>query len=109
MPFYEKGQTRIHYEEAGAGCPLLVIPGGGLNASIAGLANHDFNPMEEFRDSHRCIAIDLRNSNAGESSGPLEIERPWDAHADDQIGLMDHLGIDRFMVLGLTSTVESRK
>lgn len=100
MPFYEKGQTRIHYEEAGSGCPLLVIPGGGLNASIAGLANHDFNPMEEFRNAHRCIAIDLRNSNGGESSGPLEIERPWDAHADDQIGLMDHLGIDRFMVLG---------
>jgi len=100
MPFYEKGQTRIHYKEAGSGCPLLIIPGGGLNASIAGLADHDFNPMEEFRNAHRCIAIDLRNSNGGESSGPLEIERPWDAHADDQIGLMDHLGIDRFMVLG---------
>jgi pimeloyl-ACP methyl ester carboxylesterase len=100
MPFYEKGSTRIHYEEAGSGLPLLIIPGGGLNASIAGLANHDFNPLEEFRDTHRCIAIDLRNSNGGESTGPLEIERPWDAHADDQLGLMDHLGIDRFMVMG---------
>lgn len=100
MPFYENGATRIHYEETGSGFPLLIIPGGGLNASIAGLATHDFNPLEEFRDTHRCIAIDLRNSNGGESSGPLEIDRPWDAHADDQIGLMDHLGIDKFMVMG---------
>ena len=100
MPFFEKGETRIHYEEAGSGFPLLVIPGGGLNASIAGLATHDFNPLEEFKDTHRVIAIDLRNSNMGESTGPLEIDRPWDAHADDQLGLMDHLGIDRCMVMG---------
>ena len=26
MPFYEKGAVRIHYEEAGSGFPLLVIP-----------------------------------------------------------------------------------
>jgi hypothetical protein len=28
---------------------------------------------------YRCIAADLRNANSGQSSGPLEIERPWDA------------------------------
>ena len=38
MPFYEKGDIRIHYEEAGSGFPLLVIPGGGLNSTIVGLA-----------------------------------------------------------------------
>ena len=36
MPFYERGNVRIHYEEAGSGFPLLVIPGGGLNSTIAG-------------------------------------------------------------------------
>ena len=44
--------------------------------------------------------MDLRNANGGQSSGPLEIERPWDAYADDQLGLMNHLGIDKFMVMG---------
>ena len=39
MPFYEKGDVRIHYEEAGSGFPLLVIPGGGLNSTIAGSAS----------------------------------------------------------------------
>jgi pimeloyl-ACP methyl ester carboxylesterase len=100
MPFYEKGDVRIHYEEAGSGFPLLVIPGGGLNSTVAGLATHPFNPFDEFKDEYRVIAADLRNGNSGQSSGPLEIDRPWDAHSDDQLGLMDHLGIGEFMVLG---------
>jgi len=46
------------------------------------------------------IAADLRNANGGASSGPLEIDRPWDAYTDDHLGLMDHLGIGEFLVLG---------
>ena len=100
MPFYEKGHVRIHYEEAGSGFPLMVIPGGGLNSTVAGLATHPFNPLDEFKDEYRVIAADLRNANGGQSSGPLETGRPWDAYTDDHLGLMDHLGIREFMVLG---------
>src|SRR5580704_11315450 len=79
--FYEKGAVRIHYEEAGSGFPLLVIPGGGTNSSISFLAtNSPFNPMQEFKGEYRCIAADLRNANAGQSTGPLEIDRPWDSY-----------------------------
>src|SRR5438093_9500379 len=99
MSFYEKGPVRIHYEEAGSGFPLLLIAGGGLNSTISALAN-PFNPIDEFKAEYRCIASDLRNANGGQSSGPLEIERPWDAYADDHLGLMDHLRIDKFMVMG---------
>jgi pimeloyl-ACP methyl ester carboxylesterase len=98
--FYEKGPVRIHFEEAGSGFPLLIIAGGGLNSTISALARGPFNAIEEFKAEYRCIAADLRNANEGQSSGPLEIDRPWDAHTDDHIGLMDHLGIDRFMVMG---------
>ncbi len=101
MPFYQKGDVRIHHEEAGSGFPLLIIPGGGLNSTISFLTgNAPFNPMEEFEDEYRCITLDLRNANGGESSGPLEIDRPWDAYADDHLGLMDHLGIREFLVMG---------
>jgi len=101
MPFYERGPVRIHYEETGKGFPLLLIAGGGLNSSIASLKRGDpFNPIDEFKDEYRCIAADLRNANDGQSSGPLEIDRPWEAYTDDHIGLMDHLGIDKFMVMG---------
>ena len=101
MPIYQRGDVCINYEERGADFPLLVIPGGGLNSTIAGLAaTHPFSALEEFKDGFCCIAADLRNANAGQSSGPLEIDRTWDSFTDDHIGLMDHLGIKKFMVLG---------
>src|SRR5438094_1859962 len=101
MPLYEKGDVRIHYEEVGSGFPLLLIPGGGLNSTIAWNAKGaPFNPVEEFRNEYRCITADLRNAYSGQSSGPLEIDRPWDAYADDHLGLMDHLGISEFLVMG---------
>src|SRR5438445_985622 len=99
MSFYEKGPVRIHYKEAGSGFPLLLIAGGGLNSTISGLTS-PFDAIEEFKGEYRCIASDLRNANAGQSSGPLEIDRPWDAYTDDHLGLMDHLGIEKFMALG---------
>jgi pimeloyl-ACP methyl ester carboxylesterase len=99
MSFYEKGPVRIHYQEVGSGFPLLLIAGGGLNSTISGLTN-PFNPIEEFKGEYRCIASDLRNANGGQSFGPLEIDRPWDAYTDDHLGVMDHLGINQFMVMG---------
>src|SRR5579863_1138331 len=101
MPFYERGPVRIHYEEAGSGFPLLPIPGGGLNSALSSWQTASpFNPMERYKGDFRCICADLRNANPGQSSGPLEIDRPWDAYADDQLGLMDHLGIKQFLVMG---------
>jgi pimeloyl-ACP methyl ester carboxylesterase len=101
MATYERGPVRLHYEEAGTGFPLLLIAGGGLNSTIAGLKRGDpFNPIDEFKGEYRCIAADLRNAPDGQSTGPLEADRPWDGHTDDHLGVMDHLRIDKFMVMG---------
>jgi len=98
--FYERGNVRIYFEEVGSGLPLLIIPGGGLNSTIDVMARSPFNAIEEFKSQYRCITADLRMAYDGQSSGPLEADRPWDSIADDQLGVMDHLGIKRFMVLG---------
>ena len=71
MPYYEKGDIRIRYEM-----------------------------MEAFKDDFRCITMDQRNANGGESTGPIPISDPWGAFADDQLGLMDHLGLQRFFYMG---------
>jgi pimeloyl-ACP methyl ester carboxylesterase len=97
--FYEKGPVRIHYEETGSGFPLLLIAGGGLNSTMAGLTN-PFDAIGEFKGEYRCVASDLRTANAGQSYGPLEIDRPWDSFTDDHLAVMDHLRIDKFMVMG---------
>ena len=100
MPEIKNGPVTIHYKEAGSGFPLLVLPGGGLNATIEGLADHAFNPLQAFSDTHRVIALDIRNANEGQTKGPLDIERTWDAFTDDQLNLMDYLGLDQFKVIG---------
>jgi len=101
MPFYQKGDVRIYYEEAGAGFPLLIIPGGGLNSTISRVTRGaPFDAIDEFRNEYRCITADLRNADGGQSTGPLEVDRPWDSYTDDHLGLMNHLGIREFFVLG---------
>lgn len=58
MPICENGPAANNYEEAGSGLPLPVIPGGGLNSTIAGHTNHAFGPLEELSNCHRIIGLD---------------------------------------------------
>jgi pimeloyl-ACP methyl ester carboxylesterase len=98
--FYEKGNVRIRYTEVGTGFPLLATPGGGLNSRISNWPNAVINVMEHFKNDFRVITMDQRNATGGESTGPVPVDNPWDAFADDQLGLMDHLGIRQFSFFG---------
>jgi pimeloyl-ACP methyl ester carboxylesterase len=101
MPIFENGPVTIRYEEAGAGFPMLAIPGGGLNGRIESMGHAgSFDPLVEFADTHRVVSLDTRNANGGATTGPLEVEKAWDAFTDDQLALLDHLGIDKFVVTG---------
>jgi pimeloyl-ACP methyl ester carboxylesterase len=79
---------------------VLVMPGGGLNSRLSNWPTAVYNFFDGFKDQYHVVTMDQRNANQGESSGPLDITDPWGAFADDQLGLMDHLGIREFMVLG---------
>ena len=98
--FYEKGNVRIRYAEIGSGFPLLATPGGGLNSCIAVWARAVINIPEEFKNDFRVITMDQRNATGGESTGPVPSDDPWGAFADDQLGVMDHLGINKFLFFG---------
>jgi pimeloyl-ACP methyl ester carboxylesterase len=98
--FYERDNVRICYQDVGAGFPLLVTPGGGLNSRISNWATAVINARDEFRSDFRCITMDQRSATGGESTGPIPVDDPWGAFADDQLGLMDHLGIREFCFFG---------
>jgi pimeloyl-ACP methyl ester carboxylesterase len=98
--FYERNGVRIRYAEIGTGYPLLATPGGGLNSNIGVWARAVINVPEEFRNDFRVITMDQRNATGGESTGPVPVDNSWDAFADDQLGVMDHLGIRQFFFFG---------
>lgn len=100
MPYYDNGDVRIRYEEVGSGPALLVTPGGGLNSRVDNWPTAVINALDAFKNDFRCITMDQRNAIGGESRGPLAIDDPWGGFADDQLGLMDHLGIEKFAFMG---------
>lgn len=98
VAFFRSGDTDIYFEERGAGFPLLAIAPGGMKSTVDYWKMAAVNPWEAFQGDFRIVAMDQRN--AGRSTGPLDVQDPWGAYADDQLGLLDHLGIDRFLVMG---------
>lgn len=98
MPHFQRDGASIYYEEHGSGFPLLLIAPGGLNSTVDFWNRMPINPVELFPSEFHVIAMDQRN--AGRSTGPLPLDDPWGEYVKDQLGLMDHLGVDRFLVIG---------
>jgi pimeloyl-ACP methyl ester carboxylesterase len=98
VALFAYGETTIYYDERGSGFPLLLIAPGAMNSAIGLWSTATINPLELYSEDFRLVAMDQRN--AGRSSGPLEVGDPWGAYARDQLALLDHLGIQKFHVLG---------
>jgi pimeloyl-ACP methyl ester carboxylesterase len=98
MPLFQKDSVAIYYEVRGEGYPLLLLPPGGIRAGIEFWQRTAFNAVEIFSEDFRVIALDERN--AGRSSGPLPAGNPWDGYLADHLGLLNHLGIEKCLVLG---------
>ena len=98
MPYVDSGEARIWYTEQGTGFPMLTLAPGGMRSSVPLWEHAAINPLTAYAGQYRMIAMDQRN--AGQSTGPLEAGDPWGAYAADQLAVMDHLGIDRFLVFG---------
>jgi pimeloyl-ACP methyl ester carboxylesterase len=98
MATFNRDGATIYYEEHGSGFPLLLLAPGGLNSTVDFWGRMPLNPIAAFQDEFRVIAMDQRN--AGRSSGALETRDPWGEYARDQLGLLDHLGIDQALAIG---------
>lgn len=98
MPEFERGDVTIHYEVRGDGFPLLTLAPGGLNSAIDAWPRAAIDPLVRYEGDFLLVAMDQRNTGA--SRGPLDAEDPWGSYATDQLALIDHLGIERFHVMG---------
>ncbi len=99
MPEFDRDGATIHYEVSGEGFPLLLIAPGGMKSAISYWQSTPWNPITEYSDGYRVVAMDQRN--AGSSTAPVSGGDGWHTYTADQLALMDHLGIDRFQVAGM--------
>jgi pimeloyl-ACP methyl ester carboxylesterase len=98
VPYVDSGGARIWYTTQGTGFPMLTLAPGGMRSSVPLWELAAINPLTAYAGQYQMIAMDQRN--AGQSAGPLETGDPWGAYAADQLAVMDHLGIGRFLVFG---------
>ena len=89
--FAEVNGTRLYYEVAGSGHPLVLIQGSVLDNRMWD------DQFEPFARQYRVVRYDVRGY--GKSTPPTHETY---LHHDDLLGLMDHLGLDRAHVLGLS-------
>ncbi|MBC8292866.1 MAG: alpha/beta hydrolase [Proteobacteria bacterium] len=99
MPVFKNNETEIYYEEHGEGFPLLLLAPGGMRSSLEMWETQPWNPVASLADHFRVIAMDQRN--AGRSTAPVLPTDSWQVYTADQLALLDHLGVNRFSVLGM--------
>lgn len=99
MPIFKRGDTRLYYEEHGNGFPLLLIAPGGMRSSVPFWQQTPWNPIEQLAPTYRVIAMDQRN--AGQSSALVRATDSWHVYTEDQLALLDSLGVDQFHVAGM--------
>lgn len=105
MPVFERGSTSISYKVRGSGHPLLLLAPGGMRSAAMWWAQQPgkprppwINPLEDLSDRFQVIGMDQRN--AGSSVAPISSDDGWHVYLEDQLALMDHLGQERFHVMG---------
>jgi pimeloyl-ACP methyl ester carboxylesterase len=94
MPYMQRGNAHIYYEDVGRGEPIITTHGVVENADYWSLPG----VTQMLRDRYRVISMDMRAHGYtvvdGEPQG-FDV----DTIADDISALAEHLGLDRFHLL----------
>jgi pimeloyl-ACP methyl ester carboxylesterase len=99
MPKLEHDNVSIRYEDTGGtGFPVLLLSPGAMDATVEAWQRAGYNPLAALDEGYRMISMDHRN--AGQSVGPLDPDDPWGTQVQDQIDILDSLGIDKVHVIG---------
>ena len=92
--------ARIHYVVQGSGpIAVLLLAPGGMRSNIHFWDHSPYNPWRSLSgEEFKVIAMDQRN--AGQSVGPLSPERGWETFTEDQLAVLDHLGVGQAVLVG---------
>ena len=93
MPYADNAGARIHWEERGAGSPLVLVMGHTYDSSMWYLA------VDELAKHHRVITLD--NRGTGKSTGSVRRLTVGDM-ARDAFSVMDAAGVDAAHVYGVS-------
>lgn len=101
MAEFTHGDATIHFDLEGPdnGFPTLLIAPGGMRSANEIWNDMPWNPRTALADTYRLIGMDQRN--AGRSSAPVSADDGWATMRDDQLALLDHLGVERCHVIGM--------
>lgn len=99
MPYFENNDARIYYEVHGEGFPILLLAPGGMRSTIDFWEEVSWNPINQLAAGYQVIAMDQRN--AGQSTAPIHGTDGWINYTTDQLALLEHLGVDRFHIVGM--------
>jgi 3-oxoadipate enol-lactonase len=93
MPVARIGGMPLHYHDTGGEGPAVLFSHGFL------LDHEQFAPqVAALEADHRCVAVDAR----GFGGTPADAPFTYDDLAADCLGLLDHLGIDQAVWVGLS-------
>ncbi len=107
MPVLKRPDAEIYYEVHGSGFPLLLFSPGGLRSQLAYWRASPadptkpaawMDPMVALADKFTVVGMDQRH--AGASRAGVSADHGWHTFAEDHLALMDHLGFDKFHVMG---------
>ncbi|MBI1321295.1 MAG: alpha/beta fold hydrolase [Candidatus Hydrogenedens sp.] len=93
--FFADG-VKLHYLDEGAGEPVILLHGYGMNMEITWRQPGAFDAL--VGDGFRAIALDMRGH--GYSAKPYAEERYGTEMVEDVVRLMDHLGIEKAHIAG---------
>lgn len=99
MAVFERDDIRINYEVIGDGAPVFCLAPGGMRSEMAFWDNMPWNPRSKLAEEFTVISMDQRN--AGQSTGPVSASDGWQTYLEDQLALLDHLGVKKCHVLGM--------